>query len=609
MGFKSWLERQAPDFVETWQRFPLAIVMAALNAAIVIGAINEQTWLQQEVWARAAFGLATGAVLAVAGVYFAESRPDAKRWGVVLKYLLPLGAVALFEVTDVAWFVPYALPAVAILWLSVSPFTRIGSGEEREVQQSRFWIINHQALATAAIAAGAFAIIALGFLVIERSLSMLFGFDAGSFFYKWLLPFTGLFLSPVYWLSTLPKLSEVDASAAERPEFISKAVGFLGQFVLVPMLFIYALILLAYTAQIVVTQKLPQGMIGWMVMGFVVVGAATWLVLHPVFMRGKPLVKLFRRLWFWLTLVPLGLFFFAVWVRVEAYGFTSERMLLVAGGVWAFVLAAVFLVRRGDIRIIPALAGVILLGLSAGPWNYANLPFQQQMSRLDALVMNAGADKTATPPRGAWSNEEVAEARGIIDYLAGSREGRDAVRQVMGKYGVTWEADRDGSYVVLAALGLDPESGYDYPRYTTRWRSAVTTPVPVAATPFYLQAISIYGSSGQVVAFLQWGDDAPAADKPATQSTPSMVLRDGHLVIEAMATAPATTSTLVDVDLAAFAAKQTNDVLVEPWIDFAYAGTNYRIAVESASFLDADKGKVDSLQGQLFADRVPTPTP
>jgi hypothetical protein len=608
MDIKSWLERQAPDFVETSRRFPLAITMAALNAAIVIGAINDQVWLQQEVWARAAFGLATGAVLAVAGVYFAESRPEATRWAAILKYLLPLGAVALFEVTDITWFVPYALPAIAILWLSVSPFTRIASGVEREAQQARFWIINHQALATAAIAAGTFGIIALGFLAIERSLSLLLGFEAGSFFYKWLLPFTGLFLSPVYWLSTLPKLSEIDASAAERPEFISRAVGFLGQFVLVPMLFIYALILLAYTAQIIVTQRLPEGMIGWMVMGFVIVGAATWLVLHPPFMREKPLVKLFRRLWFWLTLVPLGLFFFAVWVRVDAYGFTPERMLLAAGGVWAAVLAVIFLLRRGDIRVIPGLAAALLLALSVGPWNFAYLPLLQQSGRLDALVMNAGADKSLSPPRPGWSGEEIAEARGIIDYMVTTREGREAARRVMSRYGVTWDSDRDGSYVVLEALGFDPDDGYGLPRYTTRWRSAVTTPVPVADTPFYLQPVSIYGSGNQVIATMHWVGEVPPADKPLTPPTPSITLREGHLVIEAIVTPP-DTSTLVDLDLASFVAKQTREVLTEPWIDFAYGGTNYRIAVESASFDDEATGKVESIQGQLFADRVPTPTP
>jgi len=68
MNLKSWLERQAPDFVETWRRFPLAIVMALLLTLIALGMLNYVDWLRQETWARAAAGLATGAVLAVAGV-------------------------------------------------------------------------------------------------------------------------------------------------------------------------------------------------------------------------------------------------------------------------------------------------------------------------------------------------------------------------------------------------------------------------------------------------------------------------------------------------------------------------------------------------------------
>ncbi|RYH13673.1 MAG: DUF4153 domain-containing protein [Alphaproteobacteria bacterium] len=509
-----------------------------------------------------------------------------------IKYVLPLGAVGLFEVTDIAWFVPFALPVVSVLWLSVSPFTRIGRGSAREDQQNRFWIINHQALATAAIAGGAFAIIALGFLIIERSLSMLFGLETGALFYQWLLPFTGLFLTPVYWLSTLPKLSEIEAVQAERPEFIGKAVGFLGQFVLVPFLFVYALILLAYTAQIIVTQKLPEGMIGWMVMGFVIVGAASWLVLHPPFMRGKPLVRLFRRLWFWLTLVPLGLFFFAVWVRVDAYGLTSERILLVAGGVWATALAAIFLLRRGDIRLIPAMAAVLLLVLSFGPWNFAYLPQQQQLERLDALVMNAGADKSATPPRADWNGAEISAARGIIDYLVTTREGREGTRRVLGKYGVTWSADQDGSYVVLEALGVSQESFEGLPRYAALWRNLATA-IDVSATPFMLRPVGIYGN-------------AKLELPPVLVDSQDGVLSVGPLLGGA--------ERMQRLDLQSWLNRQADSkAIVDPWFDFTIEGVNYRLVVNSLTF---DRGEASAgprtfsnLDGYLFASKAPMPTP
>lgn len=517
---------------------------------------------------------------------------------------------------------PYALPAIAVLWLSVSPFTRIARGPDREDQQTRFWLLNHRAVASAIIAAAAFAIIAFGLLIIERSLSTLFGLDASRVFYQWLLPITGLFLSPVYWLSTLPKLGDVQMAEAERPEFISKAIGFLGQFVLVPLLLIYALILLAYTGQIIVTQKLPEGMIGWMVMGFVLVGAATWLVLYPPFMRDKPLVKLFRRLWFWLTLLPLGLFFFAVWVRVDAYGLTSERMLLLGGGIWALVIAAIFLVRRGDIRLIPALAGVILLGLSVGPWNYANLPLQQQLHRLDVLVINAGSDHTLSPPRSNWSSEDVARARGIIDYLVSTREGRDGTRQVMAKYGVSWDEGQDGSYVVLEALGLDPTAGYDdsyVSTFATLWRDGATS-VPVAATPFFMQSVDIYGASLTKVGASMRSVEVDQAGNVTRQSAvpPNMQLslRDGHLIVEEVPDVTRATSIApADLDLGPFAARQTDTTVSEPWIDFSFGGVAYRIAVESVTIdrqtMAAGKPVLTTLQGYLFSEepRAPTPSP
>lgn len=77
MNLRAWMEKQAPDFLLTGQRFPFAILFAALTTIVVISNINDMYWLRGDVWERATLGLATGAVLAVAGVYFAESRPEA----------------------------------------------------------------------------------------------------------------------------------------------------------------------------------------------------------------------------------------------------------------------------------------------------------------------------------------------------------------------------------------------------------------------------------------------------------------------------------------------------------------------------------------------------
>ena len=584
MGFRAWLEKQAPDFLLTWQRFWFAILLALANTLVVIGALNSVSWLQDEAWMRAAAGLATGAVLAVAGVYFTESRPTARIAGLLLTYVLPLLAIGAFQVTDTAWIVPWALPAISLLWLSVSPFTRIERGAPRAEQQDRFWWTNQQAMATAVIAAAAALIVGLGTAAIERSLSILFGLETGQIFYNTVLPFVGLFLAPVYWLATLPRLSAYRAGELDRVDFLPLSIGFIGQFILVPLLVIYALILLAHAAQIAITQKLPQGMIGWMVLGFVVTGAATWLIVHPAFMRSRPLVRLFRAWWFWLTLAPLVLFFIAVWVRVDAYGLTAERILLLAGGAWAALLALMFIVGRGDIRLIPALAGLILLVLSVGPWNYSYLAQSTQAMRLDALVMNAGADKSASPPRGDWSAEEIAEARGIIDYLTGSREGQRAVREVMGRYGVTWDPLQDGSYVVLEALGISQPTTDGEQRFATLFRDFDGAPIDVTATPYLIRPVGLYGDTAVALPPLRF------------------VMSGGAVRV---GPAGSTDENLQPLDLTAWLAQQSSGFLVAPWIDFTVAGTSYRLVLQSASF---DRGEnnagpnvLSSLDGQLFS--------
>ncbi|MBI4048694.1 MAG: DUF4153 domain-containing protein [Devosia nanyangense] len=271
MHLREWLDRLAPDLIATLRRFPFTSLLLLCTTAAILAMLNEFVSISDEFSWRVIGGLATGAVFATAGVLFHESRPEAHIAGLLLGYVAPLAAIALFQVTDADWFVPWALPVISILWLSVSAFTRRDTPLETE--QQRFWWLNHQAAATALIAAVAFLLIALGLAAIERSLSILFGLESQDFFYRWVLPVIGFLFTPLYWLATIPRLDAFDPQSLRQPDLIARATGFLGQFVLTPLLLAYALILLAYTLQIIVTQSLPQGMLGWMVLGFVTTSA------------------------------------------------------------------------------------------------------------------------------------------------------------------------------------------------------------------------------------------------------------------------------------------------------------------------------------------------
>ena len=575
----AWLEGFAPDVWATVRRFPVAIALAALATACGLFITNYAPWLSYEDWIRLFVGFACGAVCAVAAVFVRESRPEAKALGFIALYIVPLAFIGLAQVRDFGWAAPpLLLPAVAVLWLSVSPVTVLGRGEARERQQNLFWWINHQAIATAAIAGLAFLIIALGVAAIERSLFFLFGVDSADIFYRLVLPFTGLFLTPVYWLSTLPRASDYDETLAARPDFIASAVGFLGQFVLIPLLLIYAAILLAYTAMIAVTQTLPQGTIGWMVLGFVVSGAAAWLVLHPPFMRTRGLVRLFRRSWFWLTVLPLVLFFIAVWVRVDAYGLTGERILLIAGGVWAALLSAGYLIGRGDIRLIPALAGLILAVLAVGPWNYAALASRDQGARLGRLLA-LKADPTATVSTPDWNEEQRNAALSAAGYLLQDEHGEGILERVLLDHGFVYEADDKNAYDVMAMLGHEMAVTPDYSVRSAPRDTSVA--VDVSATPYFVGRAEAWYAS-------------------MSDTGLSLSLEDGVLRIHRDGEIART------IDLSDWASAQPVAQLSTPWIDFELEGVRYRLVVSTASWEGSpaavgDAREVTNLSALLFA--------
>jgi hypothetical protein len=579
MDIKVWLERLAPDAAATFRRFPFAILLTALAAAILVAGTNDLITENETVWGLLCAGLGTGAAFSLAGTLFQESRPTLRVVGFALTYVVPLAVVAVFQVSDNSWFIPYLIPIVAFLWLSVSGFTEIGTGAARDANQNRFWWFNHRAVTTAIIAAAAFALILLGIFAIERSLAVLFGFANGEIFYKWVLPVIAAFFAPLYWFSTIPRFSDYDAKVLDEPDFLSRAIGFLGQFILAPLLLAYAAILLAYTVQILATRTLPQGMLGWMVMGFTMTGAATWLVLHPPFMRTRVLVRVFRRSWFWLTVLPLALFAVAVWTRIEAYGLTPERVGLVAGGIWAAAVTLAYLVRSGDIRLIPAIAAVVLLAISLGPWNIENAAFVSQSRRLDAALT---AGKISGPQSRPQLNPAQSDAAvSATEFLLGGERGRIELARILGAHGITYDAQTGGLTEIETALGINAP-GSDAPEQLNLNRNADTSPVDVSATPLLIGQLTVWDAT------------------ESRMNGATFTLAGGVLVVSASG------GELTRVPLEGWADRQSTGEMVDPFVDFVARGVAYRLTMDTAMILRdpmaaEHKRKVSYISGNLFS--------
>lgn len=480
--FSDQLRQFAPDMVETVRRLPVPALFILAATILGLALINEVIVADpDDFWARLMAGLIIGAAAATGTTLFLEQRTLSAPMRAVAIWATAIVSFALLQIDNTALIFPYPLPVVALLWLALSPSLRRGPEGE-----GLFWWTNALAIPTAIIALAIGAIITLGLFAIDWSLSRLFGANIYWIFEQWLIPAVWLLLIPLYWLSTVPPIDGFRPAALNRAQDIpSWPIAAIGHFVLIPFTLVYAAILHAYALQIALAGALPDGIIGVMVIGYQLAGLMTWLLVYPAFMRDKALVRLFRRIWFWVSIIPLALLALAIWERFAAYGLTPRRVLLIAFALWAGVLCLIFLWKRGraDIRLIPGLAAILLALLSLGPISPEGLSRWQQTDRLATLLTGAATDTGFV-----WQPQNERAARAAFDYLVSDARSSAPVADLVDRLGLDVDADRANSNALRTALGLSGPRLLERDTITYTQLSS-TTPaeaIDLRSTPYYL---------------------------------------------------------------------------------------------------------------------------
>jgi len=350
-GLKRWFG-QFPDLGDVVKRFPAAVMAMAVFTLIII---FKDVFPNDTQMGRLLAGLVIGAYLCVSFVLAAESRGRPPNLAAQL--------VMVFAAALLAWFSEalrlnlFMAVGAAVLLLGNAVIWR----QKRD--DLHVWDFTHKLWTGAVFAVVGSVIFTLGVLAIQETLRSLFGLNIRDLVSDFLLPIGLGFLAPLYWMATLPAVDEDYSELYKTPGFVSKAVAFLGTWLLSPLALIYALILLAYGVKILMSGELPKGEIATMTTPFLLVGTLTWLVLDPPFAQAKALARVFRKLW-WPVSIPAALLLaVAVFVRIREYGYTPERFFLSLVVAWAVLQSLWFIAMpkaKRDIRTPTALAAVLL---------------------------------------------------------------------------------------------------------------------------------------------------------------------------------------------------------------------------------------------------------
>jgi hypothetical protein len=147
---------------------------------------------------------------------------------------------------------------------------------------------------------------------------------------------------------------------------------FFTQFILIPLLIIYVVILYFYCLKITINWELPRGWVSYLVLAYSIVGIFALLLVHPLQKeKAKSWILLFSKI-FYYTLIPLiVLLFIAIFTRVLQYGYTEARYFVLLISIWltSVVLYFVFS-KKGTIKYIPI--SLFTFGLFALIFPYFN---------------------------------------------------------------------------------------------------------------------------------------------------------------------------------------------------------------------------------------------
>nr|WP_199000886.1 DUF4153 domain-containing protein [Flavobacterium sp. ASV13] len=323
----------------------------------------------------------------------------------------------------------------------------------RVYNQDEFWEFNKQ-LFLRILTAGLYSVVlysglALAILAIDKLFNVKFYNDI---YLHIFFVIAGIF-NTTFFLSGVSEINN-----AENPLVLNYPKGLKNftQYVILPLISLYLVILICYEAKIIVTQSLPVGWVSYLVLVFAVFGILSFLLVHPIATETKNLwMRTFNR-WFYLLLIPLlGLLFWAILYRINLYGFTHERYYVLLLSIWLSIVVAYFLIQKQPkIKFIPISMCLAALLTLVGPQSANSISRSSQLSRFATYMQNPDSKKLTF--------EQEQDLSSIVSFLEENYGVEIMVPYAKNKLEALLKKDKSPSdYKIMKALGYEYRSEYD----------------------------------------------------------------------------------------------------------------------------------------------------
>lgn len=248
------------------------------------------------------------------------------------------------DFTEIHAFVIFPLVILSHLFVSFSGFIN-------KKPEINFWQYNKNLFINIFLTAVFTGVLILGVELAILAVDKLFDFNFNTTIYPKTILFLGIFGSVFIFLI----FNDKGLLKLEKDGNYPQILKFFTQFVLIPLLIIYSVILYLYAGKILLHWELPRGWVSYLILIYSVVGILALLLVHPLKEdSAKSWVRIFSKIFYYTLLPLLVLLFVAIFTRILEYGYTEPRYFVLLLAIWLSTVVLYFVFfKKTTIKFIP----------------------------------------------------------------------------------------------------------------------------------------------------------------------------------------------------------------------------------------------------------------
>lgn len=253
----------------------------------------------------------------------------------------------------------------------------------------------------------------LGTISIVFALEQLFDLNVSYTLYTDIWIFIAGFFSVTFFLGNVPA-----KDALFDLTNYTKIYRYLFTIIVIPLLGIFTVILYAYFVKILIGGELPKGVIASLVLWYGLISGVILFFVQPL-LESNLIARWFRRLYPFALMIPVGMMFYSLYLRIAQYGITPPRYYSVLAGIWILGTLVYTIAHKKFIPQILVLYGMILLFISAvGPLDAYKMTMRDQSSRFAKLLTTFDMldEDGMIKPNSSLSEDEQKEVLSYIHY-------------------------------------------------------------------------------------------------------------------------------------------------------------------------------------------------